>query len=358
MVRVEALYGVTHGAEAVSISGRREALSQEPSYEVQQMLHELPQGTSVGIEYHPEIPFIRTAEWREGFVPETFHYWQEIERMCNENKLSIVYLDDINLVYKYLKHTERASDMEYLAHEIEDWEYLKTEGSHLDEDEWGTTEENLVSIYDYHREAYCREVIAQYILEVEREESMLSQLATKHPQVAILGGGHTDMLMLDPSLTTRHNLSVGAYHGTSPDQSDLLQRTLLIRRYNAVINGRINPTGRPDYIGFFLEHDLPPEAGVFEVYTKKGGNFTGTIIDSLGDAKIVFGRLNTDEVAFAKVYIPKLSDSRASGHSIVYRGTRQGEQYVGEYAIGRHTNTFKMQSFSRNEPLFNPGDWH
>ena len=355
MVRIEALYGVVHGAEAISLFGDRKPVFLKPSTEIQQMLHELPQGTSVGIEYHPDLPLVRIAG--AYFSPETNQYWQQIEAICTQHKLPVIYLDDIALLVNYLKHIVRANDLEYLTELTEQREYLKSEGEFPDDEGWGTTEENLISIHDRRREAYCRRVIGQYILEVKREESLLANMVNKRPQVAILGRSHSDMLILDPSLTTRHNISVGAYHPESPDPSELLRRTLLIRRYNAVINGRVNPTGRPDYIGYFLEKGLPPEAGVFEVYTKKGGGFEGTIMDSLGDAKIVLGRLNADEVAFAKEYIPKQSDPHVSGHTIVYRGTRQGDQYVGEYAIGRYTNMFMMQPFSRNVPIFTPGVW-
>lgn len=351
MVRIEALYGVSHGAEAVSLLGDRKPLSREPSNEIQQMLHELPQGTSVGIEYHPDVPLVGTT--RGAYFPsESYYYWQQIEKICKQNKLSIVYLDDISLLYKYSKHIERASDLEYLADEVEDREYRKREEGYVDEDEWYTTEENLISIHDRRREAYCHRIIGQYILEVKREESMLSHVVSTHPQVVILGQGHSDMLILDSSIRDRYNLSIEAYHSEPPDSAEPLRRTLLTRRYTAVTIGRIDSSRIPEYIGYYkYNEDSAPEEGLFEMYIDATGPFQGQVVDCLGDAQFSNGTVTADHVSFRKIY---KRNGVILSKPIVYKGEKRGDEYQGAWIGEKSSGTFVLRAYKPGVQLFEP----
>lgn len=132
-----------------------------------------------------------------------------------------------------------------------------------------------------------------------------------------------------------------------------LDQRLRIRRFNAIILGRILPTETPAFIGTW---DLgSPARGLFEIYLdnfifteKKSGDeeevaekikFTGKIEDTLGTATVT-GTITKEEIVFTKKYCPNKSSKEASRTAVSYIGRFNGIQYEGTYEI--RDNNFVM----------------
>lgn len=348
--RIERLYGVFHGASAVSILGDAREIFIEPSTYLQEELRQLPPGTRVGIEYHPDIIQGNSISDDIEFSPSGIHYWQQIEALCKEKGLPVVYLDDVGLVLEASRHYWEAQELNYLA------EQMQSFTDEVGDDHLSRAKERL-------REAYAHLIISYYTIEVLREEKLLETIDNQKPEVVILGKAHGDILMLRPELLETRGIEVARYQteiideelsvfpSVALDAGEVLERTLLIRSYYAVTQCRIDPERQPDYIGYCQESESIPEVGLFEMYVKKTGEFAGTIIDLLGDATME-GIITDQGVEFVKKYDPEQSvPNAAAAGEITYVGEMSGDRYVGEYKTSRHSGKFVLQKYLPGQRL-------
>jgi hypothetical protein len=351
---VEKLYGVVHG-KSLNISDVPIArFETKPSKELVEELLSLPQNTSVGIEYAPEI---KKAFVLDGVPVDTSgsEYWRDIVKICEQQKLKTVYLDDFSTYEKYASKYLEKERLDKMNME----KYIKS----LEKDPLLTTEEyeENSEVRKLIRKAYKAGVEAEHILVIEREQKMFDKIAEYQPKVVILGKGHADYIMLKPEEFTSRKIPLGEYkvenNGVSRfnlESDGLLDRELLIRKYRAITEGRIMSGGTPDYIGSW---DLTiPARGLFEIYLDpRNSGMTGVIEDTLGSATFV-GVITEVKALFGKNYKPEMSSQKAVQESLSYEGMGHKGVYWGKYrAVSGFTNNkeyqFAMKKFSNTEKL-------
>lgn len=344
---IEQLYGVIHSTKIWPIG----FLRVEPSREIKSELLNLPTNTLVGIEHSPKFdkPFLLEDGSKGYITPPQRYYWNEIRQICKKAGHKIVYLEDF------------ATFQEYNAKAVEFNKLMKE----LSEDEKESSP-NGVNI-DIKNRAYKLQVECDYIFKVKREKAILSRIQKYQPSVVILGKGHTDYLMSNPSIRLNKNgIHIQKYqteelqldffdmdHPKYPIDTTLregssleamqqieLNRILLERSFKAVTEGCI--TNRtPDFIGTW-DTDIPAR-GLFEIHLNKDENnrFTGIIQDSLGDA-IFSGQIDEDQVSFTKIYFPDFSSEEAFHDGRVsYTGKRDGDLYKGYFEFVHNNGAIK-----------------
>lgn len=371
---VETLYGVQHGKSIGAKDMSAADFGAAPGKELIKELLLLPPNTSVGIEHTPELE--KTFEV-DG-IPNTTSgslYWTEIRKVCEQQHLNTVYLEDF-LTYKRFTQKiieARALDEDLLKRNV------KFRNSHPNE---GTDKfEEDETIKKLLRKIYKTQIEGEYIFVIEREQKMLDKIAEYQPQVVILGKGHTDYLALKPEKLTSKGVSLGKYkteerkfipwHEESdespsnisrliqnplPDKSYLVYRELLERRYRAITEGRIMSKGIPEYTGTW---DLViPAKGLFEIYVDrvdKKGTIYGHIEDTLGTANFV-GLFTENNVEFYKKYNLTKSSSKAGEEFMMYKADGANGLYAGTFKIASgHSNgkekPFSMRKFSDSAKL-------
>lgn len=363
---VETLYGVMHG-KSLNVAGVRVAdYDAKPGNELIKELFLLPSNTSVGIEHTPELEKTFEVDGIPNITSGSL-YWTEIRKVCEQQHLNIVYLEDF-LTYKRFTQKiieARALDEDLLKRNV------KFRNSHPNE---GTDKfEEDEAIKKLLRKIYKTQIEGEYIFAIEREQKMLDKIAEYQPQVVILGKGHTDYLALKPEKLTSKGVSLGKYkteerkfipwHEESdespsdnsrliqnplPDKSYLVYRELLERRYRAITEGRIMSKGIPEYIGTW---DLViPARGLFEIYVDKRDDVHGRIEDTLGTADFV-GRITENNAVFSKKYNPSKSSSEAAEDSMMHTADGGNGYYLGTFKIASgykndRERPFGMRKFS------------
>ncbi len=365
---IKHLIGVVHGVEAVDFFGEIHPIFIEPSADLQNVIKSFPKGSRVGIEYHSDISqkyeygtfSKRTVE----FSPSTVNYWQQIDSLCKDSDLEVVYLEDVKSVLESANHRLEVNFCYETKYMLEELLYL-----HEDEDEdfWqeelGSSPEELkLRMNELIREAYGHTVIADYILKVKREENIFDKIMKVPLDLLILGKAHADLLATNPIIEKYQSevMQNGRYPVLSPvvniNNEEMLIRKLLTRNYYAVTVGRIDPLSTPGFIGYWLTDSEIPEEGLFEVYLDsnlpKTGKIRGIILDTLGDA-IIEGNIDENTINFDKTYIKEKSSIRTPDESLNYSALKTGNKYMGKYSLqsGFLENTFILQQFDIGEEL-------
>ena len=370
---VERLYGIEHGKNITA--GEIPAIDSEtmPGEKLVNELLSLPPDTSVGIEHALELEEVFIVDGLRK-ITHGSQYWIEIKRICNQQNLEVIYLEDFPTLKEYVRKCNLKEKL--------DREILEDNTKFRKQNPTKTTEEYEESpeVRRKIREAYKAGVEADYIFIIGREQKILEKIAERQPQVVLLGKGHSDYIMLRPVEFTSRKIPLGQYkveerksmpwlleseefpdkesvyllQNPSPDRSELLHRELLQRRYDAVTQGRILPNRIPDYIGTW---DLViPARGLFEIYLNpKTGKNTGRIEDSLGSATFT-GVVSENNVIFAKKYEESKSSSEAVKATLSYEADGANEFYVGHFkAVSAYANNkeypFVMRKFSPTDTL-------
>jgi len=368
---VETLYGVMHGKSITVCEVPVIGFETTPGKELINELLSLPPNTSVGIEHAPELE--KTFEV-DGVPKKTIGnlYWMEIKKICEQQHLNIVYLEDFPTFKKYVS--------KQMEKERLDEENLEKNAKFRKENPGKTTEEyeEDKEVRKISRKAYKAEVEAEYIFTIEREQKILDKIAEYQPQVVILGGKHSGYIALRPKELTSRKISLGRYkteerpsvpwHEQSEecpsdisrllqnpllDKSELLYRELLKRRHRAVTRGRILSRGMPDYIGTW---DLViPSRGLFEIYVDKKDEIHGRIEDILGTAEFV-GRIAENNAIFSKKYIPAKSSDEAAKDFMAYTADGTNGFYLGTFRVAsgyanNKERPFGMRKFSESAKL-------
>lgn len=368
---VERLYGVMHG-RSLNVAGMRVAdFEAKPGSELTKELLTLPPNTSVGIEHTPELETTFEIDGVSLATGVNSNYWREIERICKSRRLNVIHLEDFET---YKKYCQKLLEKKMLDEEnLEKFIRFRKDNPDATTAEYKETKEAKTII----RKAYRTSIEAEYIFTIEREQKMLDKIVEFQPQVAILGKGHADLLMLKKMTSKKiplgeykteeiifvpwHEESDGSPSGLSrlntnplPDKSELLERELLRRRYRAVTKGRVMAKGNPDYIGTW---DLTiPARGLFEIYLdKKNNGMTGQIEDALGTATLV-GVITEKKVIFAKNYKMNKSSSDAERETIAYQGDGSNGLYIGQFKVASGFRSdrempFCMRKFSPSTTL-------
>jgi hypothetical protein len=295
---IQKLYGVRHGGQEMHSWGMVDIFI-APSRGLTKDLLMLPQGTSVGIEWTPELE--EPIEVGKDFVDisqSNIFYWQRIQRIARMNSLDIQYLDSADL---FRKHFEKAHKSKAMYEKV------------------GRTAD-LNRHMQYLRTAYQLGVESDYTFEVEREEAMLAKITALKPAVVIVGQAHGDVFANRLDELRTNGIIVGTYLAEdssekssksilrpreravlnldpTPDNGIIVDRALIERKYRAITEGRVLATDAPDFIGTW--DPMIPARGLFEVFVESNGR--AAIIDTLGNAS-ASGTFSAGHVDFRKLY--------------------------------------------------------
>ncbi len=325
------------------------------------MQKKLPQGTKVGLEYHPDFTKPFTVDGHK-FQPNTAvqQYWDNIIAACDDKQ--IIPLDDPDIYREYSRSLlEEDARKKQLSH------YRL---------EKGATKEGQRE----RREAlYRAQVTSDYIFEIKREEGIFNQIGIWQPQVVILGGAHADYVALrQEEIKKRFGISVKQFSKedipterpvftfddlannrrkvqrvtaylldeVSPDPAVLLRREAVIRRHRAATEGKIIEGGRPAFVGTW---DLQtPSHGLFEIYPEGNNGFSGRIEDGFGTA-VFKGNIDGNRIAFRKYYdfdraVYRLGNEDVFEQAIEYEAqSSDGEHFAGFFRIpGVTSGNFEM----------------
>lgn len=316
-----------------------------PSWGLKLQLHQLPEGSVVGLELPDPKDRKKLGGKVNGapvlFSEESRPYWREIRKTCHMLGHQVVYLDD------FASHKEVAA--------IAQAQQAITAQKGL------YTGDMMPDLKEKFRSWYRYNVEAEKIHKILRGERILERMVRYHPTVAILSPGFAEYFIAKPEILKRHGLVFGSYarekFNDNPVTTDLLcgsdgmpfldphleeeaeidpwvllSRELLERRIRTVEKGRILADKIPDYIGTW---DLDcPERGLFEVYKGKSfenNMFTAIIEDTLGTAT-AFGVDEGGVLKFVKEYQPERSSSHVMEGQIYYEAIKNDQgKCVGEF---------------------------
>ena len=322
---ISSLYGVEHDFPNDSINILRNELSK------------LPPGTKVGIEYHPEITRLTTLQDQPiYFEKSAILYWEEVKRICEENHLEIVYLDDPEL-YKDIASSE-ISRAEAL-HKLQNGDYGDDEGEY----------------WRLRRNLYRASIDSFFKTVIVRQRAILEEIIKNKPETVVIGSGHS--VVLD-SLKDKLGINIHSFlrHDGSPfEESEYIESMtdyeLVKRRYHALKSFRLkeNLSIAPSYVGVFLSDSdfYTPEEGMFEIClesTDDAGFFSGKLFDMLGDASLR-GEFNGNKIIFCKRYVEEKSSQTASTTDIIYVGIlKEDGSYEGKYYFSLRGGKTLMRS--------------
>ena len=346
----EKILGVDHGSGLYPLSGGVHELPARPSRNLQREICTIPKGAKIGVEFHPDVEGEQSVFL--GHRERSFHfsgvdYWTQVIDICQRAGLDVVYLDDPGLARKAAYfHFQADEGRERMAHDD-----FSMQMALENEDANGEVEALDRSLKIASTMAYVHQVLGDYTLQIERDVTFCKRIAEERPYAVILGRAHGDVFFLKPEVVPegRELFPHPAFFGeelkrcrqsgrqkfcrVEPDPGSVVERELLIRRYNAVTLGRIRPEETPDFIGYWMrEGESCPVFGIFEVYKDRGGN-GGLIIDGLGDAKFHGSLDSSGKITFTKKYIPEATSRSAVRKMMIYKGEWHNDHFEGNFGL-------------------------
>jgi len=304
----------------------------EMSFGLQETIQNLPKGSKVGIEYLPDFTTNK---------PEK--YYSRLIRLCKKRDLEVVPLIDPSTIEEAAKHHTLATDGSIGA-----------------------------------RGVYMHGVMERYLLEVVNQEKIFKMISEVKLDLAILDKFNANILTSDGAQEKykiwikegncqNESIEVMDKDGgrlerflfsgiANIDRRRYLSRKLLVRKYNVITQGRINPEWTPDFIGYWLDESNVPEEGLFEIYLwdqdkkRRAGIIHGTILDTLGDAAMI-GAIGGG-IMFTKTYNEQRSIDNVHG-VIGYSGNRSRRGFKGIFSTKNASleGKFVLQRFDSQKPI-------
>jgi len=250
---IERLYGVDHGGTYTNEGVAYGEFIVHPSKELLQTLRDLPEGTKVGLEYHPDHIELQTVNGNTFIVDSsTMWYWKEVLDACIGK--DIVFLEDPELYRLTMQKVNEVMDA---------GNALKAYSAERRGDPLRKSE--------LRRAYYVAQVEQSYAYEVLREEAMLRIIQEEEPSVVIIGQAHADYFIhAAEEIQEGYGITIGSYikeaarrnestflpifirfepqesHGylhsnTIPDKDTLLRREMIVKRYLEIHEGEIVP---------------------------------------------------------------------------------------------------------------------
>jgi len=353
---IKEIYGVIHGGFKDFGGLNAGELFVEPSFEVMERLSNLPKHTKVGVEYFSELckdaVIVRDSIDVDGkrieFDQASDYYWRDIFRIIKDKELDLVFLDDMNAM---VEHTRKLLEAEKIRKSLEE---LKHEVMVKQENLFPRSSNN--EIENLRGQLYKTRIEAEYIHVVKREEKILENLLKNKPEIAFIGLGHVDYLILSNqlkkgidfefyhkdtisnirNLTLFESQYIGAkfVENAKVDEMMFLERDHFLRKYNSVMKNRVFPERNPQFIGTW---DIEvPGRGLFEIYLEKqnGKSIEGTIEDTIGRSTFK-GTKNNGEIYFTKKY---------SEEAKLMGGAKEEIEYNGFLVNGKYEGLFRFQN--------------
>jgi len=353
------LYGITHGASIDSFFSSTPVYI-NPAIELLDDLAELPKGSKIGIEWFEESGW---QEVQDDLAKRSFdaglhdipffdglasYYWGILTSKLQRLGLQPVFLEDKFIWSRYNQAVVNLvnSNKEELFHE-----------SKSDRD-------YHIKLCEYNEARLELLLKSRKIHEIERDDALLSAIASGRLDAAIVGVGHGDYWMVNKArIQEQTGVAFDSYskeqpNGNTclptvfvkkaePDKNHIYTRKSLERAIRLMEQGRV-VEGTPDFVGTWC--DYAPSKGYFEVFVheKDGEEIYGEIEDVLGTATFR-GRVNGNGIKFTKVYTAALAD--AIRGEISYEATRRGNEFLGVFSISGFRGPFYLIAADKKNPF-------
>jgi hypothetical protein len=313
---VERLYGVEHGAQVLVGDVAIDEVVIRPSRQLKEEIASLPEGVSVGLEFHPAFFKSISYQCHNIRISQGANiYFSELIDVCKKSKKKVIPLEDIRTYKKYVRRMFKADQIERELYK----EYQNENPTESDKEKW----------VDLRNKLYKASVERDYTFIVEREDKIIENISKFQPVAVVLGRAHADYVIQNLQLLSEKGIKVDHYfaeqgprypwHWDVPERMErtaifdfdpkvssevLKYRQSVIRKFKAIKEEKITD-GIPDYYGTWDIRVLP--RGLFEIYFE--GKGFGRIEDCFGTAKfegfiddesgaIFFKEYNQEEVSF------------------------------------------------------------
>jgi len=321
MFTVEKMYGVIEGNPRVSVRPSRALINE---------LLNLPSRERVGL--HTIEPTERAAglviDGKSLKLFDSSDYWREVLEACRDSQLAVTFLDDIKLHRK-------AIELFFSIQKNQENMQQKQREQQSD------IQDRLFKQAIY--EAYVK---ADHAFTTERRDEMVRRIVEVQPRLVVAPQDFGDYFKSDPVDLGSKGVEVGEYlreevlwNLLRPEEpvragltkimppqglpSLIMPVRLMERQYSAVIQNRIMPEGKPNFIGTW--DTICPSAGLFEIYVAREQDDVsyGEIYDTAGEAKFQGILPKNDQnspIKFWKEYLPERSPGTKEYGPIIYQG--------------------------------------
>jgi hypothetical protein len=371
------LYGVLSGGDLQDPFGiRRGCFSSEPSEELLNDLESLPKGTRVGIEWFTEEDndFVKSYpaelcrkhkvdfEWAK----ESSGYWDQMIDFLAEMGHEVVFLENRDIWSRYL-------DQFALHAKAKQKKFVRRKNE--------SRERYHRKLCNYNFRGYSTEKRAQYIHQIERDESLLKAIIDSDVGVAIVSKGHSDQWFRNSeAIKEKNGLTIDSYAADLPIKGAVTRHSTFVpcelkRSEQLSKNEEDHPTdanihlervirfldtgsfsdSEPDYVGIW---DVPnPYHGYFEMFitSKQDDTLIGRLVDGLGEASFD-GEMTDEGFAFTKTY-EEDSSGNAIKPPIPYIARRVGDEFAGYFFTksifgpGGFGSAFYLKKAQKDDPI-------
>ena len=328
------LYGVVHCMEQQSLFESRIV----PVYPDRLLLISLgrfPRGTKIGLEFFTADDKSRLEEdlyqrmlrhdvTMDLRFPRAFdHFWESLERSCNEMGHEVVFLEDSDVWFMYNQACVDAV--------IGNEELFRDEG----ESDQHYDRKRLLHNLRNHRMALA----IRKVHEIDRDLAILNRIRETGVGIAVVGIGHSDYWVAHKGRTEdEFGVGIDSYSiqkgidrevrtvfipDANPDPRNVYDRVSLERGLRVVEGKRILDGREPNFIGTW--DVVRPSMGYFEVYKRDG------VIEDLHGTAGFKGEID-GRVRFRKKYISNASNSEANRGVLDYRARTDGNDAYGYFA--------------------------
>lgn len=345
------LVGVSHNHVYLQGGRTRDGKRLTPSNKFLRYLNELPAKSRIGIEWLPDEDWEdleqRIREIGGDFSPGD--YWGTLKEEIESKGHEVVYLEekkpwiDIIEAQRLVAEAQRA-DIEHEESRPE-FELYKKQIEHEEAIFWAS-----INYRELHERA--RDVIL-------KRKTLESDL-----ELAIVGSGHSDWWIAEEGFKADeyHRESRSALlfeemgdmeftRNTTPDPTNLIQTTNLLRLISLRENGKLVPDKQPTFTGVYNPFEKASK-NYFEVFLDDANS--GTMIDTLGESRIE-GIFTDRRVEFTKTYTKARPGAIKDPLKYVGCPTDPGELYLGEH-FGKFTYPRGGSSFTMVNYLMKPAD--
>lgn len=356
------LFGAIHGMSQRDLFGNTREIDLQPSYGFIEELRQFPIGTRVGIEWFSdtdwdEVKRVGMEAANESSTTLYFpknSYWRQVIGACLGSGHEIVYLEDKEVWFRYLRAFVALARVKAKYQEL-----------YHDRDE--------ESERDYHRklitlndEVHRAETETNRIHLIERDTSMLRRIASANLDTAAAGIGHTDYWLLNRDrIRQEYGIEFGDY---STDNIPNPRDPVIVFTESAVSDPKLayDFTGlmktvdlfnrgqftdkTPDWVGTW--DVTQPSRGYFELFVEDQANgiTRGTVEDLLGTA-IFEGLITSRQVRFIKNYNHSTRAAINGGIKYNANSAYDRDRHWGCYAGGGSGDIFYMEKPVGSSPV-------
>jgi hypothetical protein len=364
------LFGAMHGGYTTDILLQRREIELEPTLDLERRLKELPPNSRVGIEN------LSPENWQEvkehlrelcltnglgGGYQSLNRYWEKVAQICNLSDHEVVWLEDKDNWIRY-------------NHALVEAGKVRRKYDELFHEKGESDRDYFRKLLSLNEELHRAQIQSDRIHLLDRDETILRNIASMGCDAVVAGIGHTDAWVLNQEeIRSKYGIKFGAYSTDAiadpqrfilrfiedaiPDPNLAYDFTSIRRAVNLLENGRL--TGEnPDWVGVWDVHE--PSRGYFELFVEQQNDevMIGRIEDCLGTAKFE-GVFSPRFVRFVKTYGNSTRDAIKS--DITYQTEDAGydrEMHQGIFRTDSGGSVFYIEKSNENSPLQMAFSWY